>query len=124
MSTTPAPALGTLVTAISLNGRKDPARRAAVEQSHDGAVAIGVPGRRSDDSLVFGFRRYMKTVPTYAAKMDVPFRVDTLEGLHEGKAGDYLAIGAHGEMYPIDAEVMEASYEERAEDEPAVDRDA
>lgn len=54
---------------------------------------------------------YRKTATTYAVKMPDAFEVDTLEGLHSGKPGDYLAVGAHGEMYPIDAAVFEATYE-------------
>lgn len=59
-----------------------------------------------------GFREYRKTSTIFATKQDRPFKVHTLEGLHEGKAGDFLAVGIHGELYPIDAAVMEASYEE------------
>jgi hypothetical protein len=44
--------------------------------------------------------------------MSEPFTVDTLEGVQRGKAGDYLAIGLHGEMYPIDKEVFEETYDE------------
>lgn len=54
---------------------------------------------------------YRKTSLTYAVQMFTPFEVDTIEGLHTGKAGDYLAIGAQGEMYPIDLAVFEATYE-------------
>jgi hypothetical protein len=43
--------------------------------------------------------------------MSESFIVSTLEGLMTGKAGDYLAIGAYGEMYPIDKQVFEDTYE-------------
>ncbi len=56
------------------------------------------------------FRAYRKTALTYAAKVYVPFEVETLEGMMQAKAGDYLAVGAEGEMYPIDAEVFERTY--------------
>lgn len=74
-------------------GKKDPARREAVER---GALP---------------FKPYRKTALTYAVQMEVPFAVDTLEGVHTGKAGDYLAVGAHGECYPIDKAVFESTYE-------------
>ena len=55
---------------------------------------------------------YRKTSITYAVQIGEPFQVHTLEGLHDGKAGDWLAVGLHGEMYPIDADVFAATYEE------------
>jgi hypothetical protein len=79
-------------------------------------------GRKSDARIAAAVRGeitwrgesvkpYRKKTLTYAVRMDEPFEVNTLEGKHTGKAGDYLAIGAHGEMYPIDAAVFEATYE-------------
>jgi hypothetical protein len=56
------------------------------------------------------FRPYKKQPITFAVQMHEPFRVETLEGDMEGKDGDYLAIGIHGEMYPIQREVFEATY--------------
>ena len=56
-------------------------------------------------------RAFRKTKETYAVQMPTNFLVSTLEGLMAGKAGDWLAIGAHGELYPIDNEVFEATYE-------------
>jgi len=80
---------------IRFSGYKDPARRAAAESE----------GGLND------FRPYRKTTLTYAVRIPEEFEVETLEGLHTGKAGDWLAIGPAGEMYPIDAEVFSASYE-------------
>lgn len=57
------------------------------------------------------FVAYRKTVLTYAVRMDEPFEVETLEGTMTGQPGDYLAVGVQGEMYPIAASVMDASYE-------------
>jgi len=54
---------------------------------------------------------YRKTTLTEAVRMNEPFRVETLEGVMEGKAGDWLMIGAKGEMYPCDADVFEKTYE-------------
>lgn len=93
---------------LRFDGKKDTARRDAVERGE--VVRLDVtnePGVQTG----LAFRAWIKTVPTYAVRVTVPFEVDTLEGLHVAKEGDYLAIGAHGEMYPIDAEVFEATYQ-------------
>lgn len=90
---------------IRLNGQKDPGRRAIVEET--GFVLF--PELGPDIGITFA--KAIKTTPTYVTQSLEPFEVDTLEGLHTGKAGDYLAIGPHGEMYPIDKAVFEASYE-------------
>ena len=34
-----------------------------------------------------------------------------MEGLMKGKKGDWLIIGIHGEMYPIDQEIFQKTYE-------------
>lgn len=84
----------------AFDGKKNPSRRAALESHRD----LGHP-------LIPGlFREYRKKTTIFAVRMESSFEVDTLEGLHEGKAGDYLAVGVHGEMYPIEAAVFEASY--------------
>ena len=57
------------------------------------------------------FVAYRKKTITYAARVSVPFNVVTLEGPMAGKPGDYLAVGIHGEMYPIDAEIFALTYE-------------
>jgi len=87
---------------LRLDGRKNPDRRTTVERS---GWLEGLPNRNF-------WGEYRKSVTTYAMLMDEPFEVDTIEGLHTGRAGDYLAIGIHGEMYPIDAAVFAATYEE------------
>ena len=56
-------------------------------------------------------RAYRKKTLTFAVRLDEAFTVQTLEGLHTGKAGDWLAIGAQGEMYPIDHEVFVETYD-------------
>jgi hypothetical protein len=85
------------------SGKKNPVRRARV-----------ATGRAVFDRE---FRPARKTTLTYVAQINEPFEVDTLEGLHTGKAGDYLAIGAHGEAYPIDQDVFAETYE--FDDEPS-----
>lgn len=52
-----------------------------------------------------------KKVLTRVIKMTEPFECETMEGLVIGKAGDYLAIGAKNEVYPIDAEVFAVTYD-------------
>lgn len=86
---------------LHFDGKKNPAFREFVE---------GLPPDPIDP-LAEPFRAFRKTALTYAAKVNVPFEVDTLEGMHSAPAGAYLAVGAHGEMYPIDAAVFEATYE-------------
>lgn len=88
---------------LRFDGRKDPERRAAAERMTDEMIVA--------NGLVLYPRPFRKTTLTYATKIPVDFEVETLEGLHTGKAGDFLAIGVHGEMYPIDAGVMASSYE-------------
>ena len=52
-----------------------------------------------------------KRIPIEVVQMDKPFKVETLEGVLHGKAGDYLATGVKGEKYPIDKEIFEETYE-------------
>ena len=46
-----------------------------------------------------------------AVQMDVPFKVETLEGWMQGQAGDWLIKGIEGEMYPCKDSVFQATYE-------------
>jgi hypothetical protein len=39
------------------------------------------------------------------------FKIETLEGLMEGKAGDYLIVGVRGEMYPCAKDIFDETYE-------------
>lgn len=57
------------------------------------------------------FRRYRKKTLTEAQQLEHPFRVHTLEGVMEGKAGDYLMRGVEGELYPCDRTIFRATYE-------------
>jgi hypothetical protein len=52
-----------------------------------------------------------KPIPIRCMQMQEPFKVETLEGVLEGKAGDYLMIGVRGEMYPCEKEIFEETYE-------------
>lgn len=59
-----------------------------------------------------GYRRYRKKTVIVAIQMNDKFQVPTLEGIMTGQKGDYLAIGAAGESYPIKREIFEATYEQ------------
>ena len=52
-----------------------------------------------------------KPIPIKAYQMEKAFKVDTLEGLMKGKAGDYLVTGVDGEQYPVDREIFEKTYD-------------
>lgn len=52
-----------------------------------------------------------KPIPIRCVQIDEPFQVETLEGLMQGKAGDWLIIGVQGEMYPIDKDIFEKTYD-------------
>lgn len=93
---------------IRLDGRKDPDRRAAVER---GEWPIDDADLRRGDIFLPDMEEYRKRTTIYAHRMQQPFQVHTIEGLHDGKAGDWLAVGIAGEMYPIDAVVFAESYE-------------
>jgi patatin-like phospholipase/acyl hydrolase len=58
------------------------------------------------------FRKAVKKpIPIRVHQMDEAFEVETLEGTMQGKAGDYLVIGAVDEMYVISKEVFERTYD-------------
>ena len=60
------------------------------------------------------FKQYRKKpVIVFAALMEEPFEVDTLEGTMHGNAGDYLICGVKGEYYPCKPDIFEATYEPR-----------
>lgn len=41
--------------------------------------------------------------------------IDTLEGTHEAKSGDYIIRGVKGELYPCKPDIFEMTYEEAPE---------
>ena len=88
------------------DGKKNPERRKYAEEGGDILLGVGEAGD-------FGVPadEYRKTSTIYAIRIDEPFEVDTIEGLHTAKAGDWLALGQAGELYPIDAAVFAATYE-------------
>lgn len=46
-----------------------------------------------------------------ATQMNVPFRIETLEGWSQGVAGDWLVEGVLGELYPCNEAVFQITYE-------------
>lgn len=60
----------------------------------------------------FTFREAVKKpIPVRCIQLQEPFQVETMEGLMQGKAGDYLIIGIKGEMYPCDKAIFEETYD-------------
>lgn len=53
-----------------------------------------------------------RPIVVHAKQMDVPFRVETLEGDYkQGKPGDYLMQGIEGELYICDKAIFEKTYD-------------
>ncbi len=51
-----------------------------------------------------------KPIPIKCVQIMEPFVVETMEGPMNGKSGDWLMVGIHGEMYPIDNEIFAKTY--------------
>lgn len=64
------------------------------------------------NTIVVGFKEYRKTATIQAIQLPRAFVVDTLEGTFEGKPGDWLVEGIHGERYIIDDAIFCKTYEE------------
>ena len=52
-----------------------------------------------------------KPVIIYAEKIIKPLYIHTLEGIMEGRVGDYLITGVYGEQYPCRGDIFEETYE-------------
>ena len=53
-----------------------------------------------------------RPIVIHAKRIDEDFRVNTLEGNYkQGKAGDYLMQGIHGELYICDGPIFEKTYD-------------
>jgi hypothetical protein len=55
---------------------------------------------------------FRKKTTIKAVQMDKDFVILTFEGTMKGKAGDWLAKGIRGELFPIAKEIFEETYEE------------
>lgn len=94
------------------------AAEGAVLDAHERAARCEVflVGEDSTDTVriepdALEFLPYRKTAPAYALLMAEPFLVKTMEGQMDGRAGDWLMRGAHGEYYPCSAQVFADTYE-------------
>ena len=52
-----------------------------------------------------------KPIPVKCIQINEPFKVETMEGVLDAKAGDYLMVGIEGEMYPCDKKIFHETYE-------------
>ncbi len=68
-------------------------------------------GMSTDTELPPAQRAVKKPIPLEVRRMPEAFTVETMEGLMQGKAGDWLITGIDGEVYPCDADIFARSYE-------------
>jgi len=60
----------------------------------------------------FAWHKFRKRpVVISAIRMDVSFKVETLEGWYQGQSGDWLIEGIEGELYPCKDRIFRATYE-------------
>lgn len=72
-------------------------------------------GQKITDASGIDFEgEFIKVSPIKAVRMDKDFEVETLEGTMKGKAGDWLAQGVEGELWPIDADIFKKTYKKKA----------
>lgn len=76
----------------------------------DGDTDLVVDGDPADPDELTGWATYEKTEPTEMVQVDEPFTVETLEGPMNADAGDFLARGPEGELYPIDGDIQGQTY--------------
>ena len=57
-----------------------------------------------------------KPIPVKCIQINEPFKVETMEGVLDAKAGDYLMIRINGEMYPCDQKIFHQTYDIVRED--------
>lgn len=66
------------------------------------------------------FTKKFKKKPVIIEAMQLPihFRVTTLEGVMEGKKGDWLIRGVNGELYPCKPDIFDKTYEKVKDEKP------
>lgn len=69
-----------------------------------GAEIFKATYRANDDGT------FAKVATIEAVRIDEDFTVTTREGQAKGRAGDWLARGVAGELWPIPADTFEANY--------------
>ena len=90
------------------DGHRDIKRRIRVER--EGSLPIVTNGYDINERLFF--EPFRKTALTYAAQINEPFVVNTIEGDNQvGQAGDFLVVGLAGEMYPVAHDIFLNTYE-------------
>lgn len=52
-----------------------------------------------------------KPIPIKCIQINEPFEVQTIEGVMQGKPGDWLMVGVNGEMYPCDKDIFKKTYD-------------
>jgi hypothetical protein len=70
-------------------------------------------GIQATKEMMNGKARFFtkKPIPITALQINQTFWVASLEGDHQGKAGDYLIEGTRGELYICDKDIFEQTYE-------------
>ncbi len=69
-------------------------------------------GIKVDCTVMSGVARLWvkRPIPIQAMQITETFWVESLEGNHQGKEGDYLLRGIQGELYICDREIFEETY--------------
>lgn len=72
------------------------------------------PRRRfpmNEDPGVTFQKALKKPIPIECVQIDKAFEVESMEGLVQGKPGDWLMRGIEGELYVCDKTIFEKTYE-------------
>lgn len=56
-------------------------------------------------------RATKKPIPIKAFATEVPVEIKTLEGIMTASKGDYIVVGAKGEIYPIQKDIFKETYD-------------
>ena len=78
----------------------------------DGDMTLVVDGEETEPEDLTGWGVYEKIQPTPMVQMEDDFKVETLEGPMNADEGDFLAMGPEGELYPVDQEIQNQTYQE------------
>ncbi len=78
----------------------------------DGDMTLVVDGEEAEPEDLTGWGVYEKIRPTPMVQMEEDFEVETMEGPMNADAGDFLAMGPEGELYPVDQEIQNQTYQE------------
>lgn len=70
----------------------------------------------AESILLMGKKYTKRPIPITAVQIQCAFEVKTLEGLMQGKKGDYLLEGVEGELYICNERIFKKTYKEVKED--------